>query len=254
MNHNDTTSKLSLVSANDETAVSDMTLGMKAHAMIRNDIIAGFYRPGQALRLELLKKRYGISFSPIREALNRLQAEKLVVTSSSRGFKVKPVSIAEMWDAINARVLIESEALRLAIAKQDKDWQVHIMQAYHALRLAQRERPEVGSMSDECYERLESKHWDFHRTLISKCDSEWLMGYANQLYSHTERYRRPSLTQVGRRSGRDIDGEHLALLDAALAGDSKLACDLLASHYRETGFWIQDILERQQNSAEVGVD
>ena len=253
MDHNDTTSTLSLVPATDQ-AVSEMTLGVKAHAMIRNDIIAGFYKPGQALRLEVLKERYGISFSPIREALNRLQAEKLVVTSSSRGFKVKPISIAEMWDAINTRVLIESEALRLSIAKGEKNWQLQLMQAYHALRLTQRERPEAGCMSDECYERLEPKHCEFHKALISGCNSEWLTGYASQLYRHTERYRRPSLTQVGRRMGRDIDAEHLALVDAALAGDNKLACDLLANHYRETGFWIQDILERQQGTADVEVD
>ncbi|WP_323985688.1 GntR family transcriptional regulator [Pseudomonas canadensis] len=251
MNHNDNTSLLSLVSAGDVLGQGDLTLGVKAHTLIRNDIISGFYKPSQALRLEVLKERYGISFSPIREALNRLQAEKLVVAAPSKGFKVKPISTPEMWDAINTRVLIECEALRLSIASNDKAWQMEVMKAYHSLRLTQRERPTSDCISGGCYEALEAKHSDFHRTLISACGSEWLMGYASQLYSHTERYRRPSLMQVGGDSARDIDAEHLALVDAALAGDANLACELLANHYRETGLWIQKILEQSSGATEV---
>jgi DNA-binding GntR family transcriptional regulator len=77
------------------------------------------------------------------------------------------------------------------------------------------------------------------------------MGYASQLYSHTERYRRPSLAQMRGESARDIDAEHLALVDAALAGDAELACELLAKHYRETGFGIQKILQQQTEVTQV---
>ena len=48
--------------------------------------MSGAFAPGQSLRLELLKQRYGSSFSPIREALNRLRSERMVVSTTSRGF------------------------------------------------------------------------------------------------------------------------------------------------------------------------
>lgn len=254
MNHEDDTFLLSLISPDELLDTGEKTLGGKAYTLIRNDVLSGFYKPGQALRLEVLKERYGISFSPIREALNRLHAEKLVVAAPSKGFKVKPISMLEMWDAIDTRVLIECEALRRSITSNNTVWQTDVMRAYHALRLSQRKRPASNCISGSEYEVLEAKHCDFHRTLISACGSEWLVGYASQLYSHTERYRRPSLMQIGGDSARDIDAEHLALVDAALAGNSNLACELLAKHYRETGFWIQKIQEQSGKAAEIDIN
>jgi DNA-binding GntR family transcriptional regulator len=58
---------------------------------------------------------YGFSFSPVRAALNRLQAEQLVVAAALRGFLVATVSIPQMWDTIETRILIEVEALSRSI-------------------------------------------------------------------------------------------------------------------------------------------
>ena len=89
----------------------EMTLAEQVYRSLRRDIISGALEAGRSLRLEFLKQRYGISFSPIREALNRLHSERLVLTTVSRGFRVAPFSFDEMWDAIETRVLIDCEAL-----------------------------------------------------------------------------------------------------------------------------------------------
>ena len=92
-----------------------MTLAEKAYQYIRRDIVRGGLAPGQPLRMAPMSERYQMGFSPLREALTRLQSERLVVSVALRGFSVAPLSMNEMWDAINTRIHIETEALRLAI-------------------------------------------------------------------------------------------------------------------------------------------
>ena len=54
--------------------IEEITLSEQVYRLLRRDIMSGAFAPGQSLRLELLKQRYGSSFSPIREALNRLRS------------------------------------------------------------------------------------------------------------------------------------------------------------------------------------
>ena len=88
------------------------TLGEAAYQQLRRDIVAGVFEAGKPLRLEALRQRYEFSFSPLREALTRLQSEQLVASTALRGFSVAPLSREEMSDAAETRILIECEALR----------------------------------------------------------------------------------------------------------------------------------------------
>jgi DNA-binding GntR family transcriptional regulator len=195
------------------------TLGETAYRRLHRDILAGVFAPGQPLRLELLKQRYGLSFSPLREALNRLQAERLVVAAALRGFSVAPFSAEEMWDATETRILVECEALCRSIKNGDDDWEAGIVAAFHALDLqARRVKASPGDPTDDDLSSLEIRHQDFHRALIAKCRSRRLLNLAEQLYAETQRYRLPMLT--GRSSvteARDVPLEHRQIMDAALA-------------------------------------
>lgn len=214
-----------------------MTLAEKAYAMIRRDIVSGALPAGQPLRLEALRRRYGAGFSPLREALNRLQAERLVAQAALRGFSVAPISRAEMWDAIETRIIIETQALRRAIARGDDGWEGRILGAFHALsrqvaRMGSQDRP--GSAP---HQALEDRHRAFHRALIDACASPRLLEYAERLQAETERYRLPTLAGEG--ATRDVPGEHRALMEAALARDADQATARLAAHYQRTGMALQ---------------
>lgn len=201
-----------------------MTLADTAYDSLRRDIMRGHLPPGQPLRLEALRSRYDMGFSPLREALNRLQSERLVVSASMKGFIVAPLSLPEMWEAIEARVLVETEALRLSILRGDDVWEAGIVAALHALGLAAaRGEPEA----------LEARHAEFHLSLIAACGSGWLLDFARKLSAATERYRAPVL--AGDTAPRDVQGEHAALAEAALARRADEAPALLAVHYRRTG-------------------
>lgn len=205
------------------------TLAEKAYGALRHDIIRGTYSAGQPLRMADLSARYDMGFSPLREALNRLQAERLVDAVALRGFTVAPLSLAEMEDAIHQRILIESQALRAAIRLGGDDWAGGIVAALYALTLQvarQDAEPDIWE--------LEARHHAFHRALLAACGSPWLLEFFERLYAATERYRIPILLARSSDRGRDIQAEHSALADATLARDADLAVALLAGHYQRT--------------------
>ena len=101
---------------------SQSTLTERAYETLRREIISGRLKPEQPLRLEFLRDTYGFGFSPLREALSRLQSEKLVSQYALRGFKVAAASLAEMFDIIETRIVIESEALQRSIQRGGDDW------------------------------------------------------------------------------------------------------------------------------------
>jgi len=211
----------------------DETLAMVAYRRLRRDIVTGAFAPGQPLRLEVLRQRYGLSFSPLREALNRLQAERLVVAAALRGFSVAPLSTEEMWDATETRILIETEALRRSIERGDDAWEVQIVAAFHALALQAR-RVTSNAANDDEFWLLEARHRDFHHALIASCGSPRLTSLADQLHAETQRYRLPSLAGGSPSAKRDIAREHRDIMEAALGRTPTEAVALLAAHYRRT--------------------
>lgn len=213
-----------------------MTLAEAAYFNLRNDILHGRLIPGQALRLEFLKAQYGLSFSPLREALNRLHAERLVVNDPPRGFTVAPVSPEGMQDVMSVRILIESEALRLSIEKGGDDWETDLVAAFHRLDLQSRRMKEAeGGFADDALMQFETRHHEFHRALLAACGSPRLLALFEQLYAETQRYRLPSFRGEGpTASGRDLSAEHSHIMEAALARQADRAVRLLQAHYSRT--------------------
>lgn len=222
------------------TVLTDATthsLADKAYDLLREDILSGALAPDQPLRLEVLRERYGVSYSPIREALTRLASERLVSQSSQRGFRTVGFSKAEMWDVLRARILIETEALRLSIAEGGDLWEGQLAGALRAFTAsAQR-----ASASVEAEALYEQRHNELHHALISGCNSPVLLRLAQGLFLQSERYRRPHLEARSLDSASVIQ-EHEALCSAALERDSAMAAALLARHYTNTGRFIEGLL------------
>ena len=216
------------------------TLGEAAYQRLRADIVAGQLEAGKPLRLEALRQRYGLSFSPLREALMRLQSERLVLSTALRGFSVAPLSREEMQDATETRILIESEALRRSMRNGDDDWEAGIVAAFHALSLQVERQSRVAGKPDAAdMLAMEERHHQFHRSLIAQCGSPRLLELADQLYVETQRYRLPSL--VGKVTGkrrRDVSAEHQEIMEATLRRSDD-ATRLLAEHYRRTAAIIE---------------
>lgn len=195
---------------------------------IRADIISGALEPGARLGVERLKDLYGVGASTIREALSLLSADALVVVEGQRGFRVSELSADDLQDLSNARLLLESHALRQSIALGDDDWEAAVVAAYHRLsRATQRLRDGVDGAFDE----WETRNREFHEALVSRCNSSWILSMLETLNRHSERYRRVALAA---NTPRDVQSEHTALMDAALARDADRAVSILADHVMTT--------------------
>jgi len=218
-----------------------MTLADRCYTQIRQDIVTGTLPPGEPLKMDLLKEKYGVGFSPLREALNRLQSDRLVTLASARGFRVSPISLAEMWDTVHTRILIETDALKRSMRLGDDKWEVGIVSSLHALTLQASRVAAFGrAPSNEEVLALEERHSAFHKALISGCQSQWTLSFAEKLYVDTERYRFPVLMNQGIPHERNLNEEHTRLADAVTARDEKTAVELLKNHLMKTG----DTLEK----------
>lgn len=230
-----------IMNGNDDEAE---LLSRVAFERMREDIISGALEPGQPLRLSHLKERYGIGFSPLREALNQLRVEQLVTSSSNRGFRVSTISLEQMWDTIRTRVLIEGEAFASAIAHGDDGWESNIVKSFYSLDKIRTRESNSPENSESMAALTELRHREFHKSLIAACDSDLLLHLSNNLYMLTERYRRPLLAQNlhAADGSRDPHNEHRALMDAALDRDINAARSMLESHLTNTGKFIEKML------------
>src|SRR5215467_13805791 len=84
-----------------------------AYAQLRDWIIDGVLVPGEALRDEALADALGMSRTPVRDALQRLENEGLVVTTSNRRTSVSPVTLKQARDIYPITMTLEALALRL---------------------------------------------------------------------------------------------------------------------------------------------
>lgn len=200
-----------------------------AYATLRHDILDGTLAPGLKLRFEMLRERYGVGASTLREALTRLVGDALVTSEEQRGFRVAEVSLDDFADLTRARKLIEVEALRQSILFGDDAWEGALVGAFHRLSKVEEK---LADGQPQLRDEFEERNRDFHFTLIAACPSRWLKHMHGILFQQSERYRRISL--AAKFADRDVHAEHKAVLEAALARDVDLACRLEAEHIDKT--------------------
>ena len=156
--------------------------------------------------------------------------ERLVTAVGQRGFRVAPLTSADVLDTINTRVVVEREALARSIATGGIEWETDLVAAYHSLS-----RIPIPHKAEPHADVWAQHHRRFHMALLAACGSSWLLELAGLLFDHAERHRvirartvpEPKLT-------RDIAAEHKEILAATLARKSKAAVQALERHYRAT--------------------
>ncbi|MNF24154.1 HTH-type transcriptional repressor CsiR [compost metagenome] len=207
---------------------------------MKKSIICCELAPGEKLKVAELSKSYGLSSSPIREALNRLAQEGIVEANENKGFRVTELSLDDFREITRLRCLLESEALADAIAHGDDTWEANVLGAFHRLGLIEKKLGKVAVVLDDDWAQ---RHKAYHFALFSACPSPLLLRMIDSLFDRAERYRRFSaLHRTGERRKGD---EHKQLMDAALARDSEKAVELLKRHINGTLVHTGEALSRQ---------
>ena len=213
-----------------ESTKGARTIAEWVYRRLRDDIVHLRLEPDQPLRFDFLRDRYGVGVSPLREALTRLAAERMVVAIGQRGFRVAPISAAEAIDLLRARILVESEALEQSIARGDLAWEAALNAAFWRLSRTPVPRGDASGNREWA-----DAHRGFHRALLEASGSPWLLTFAELLFEQAERYRMLRVARTPRADlYRDVTAEHEELLRAALARDAEKAKAALALHYTRT--------------------
>lgn len=193
---------------------------------LKRDLLRGLHEPGSRLQVEATAQRYGVSTNPMREALNRLAAERMIDRVDQRGFSVPPLSLEQFRELVKTRCWLEGLALRESMANATETWEDGIVLAEH--RLAR--TPFVHGSSDGGADNSawEDRHRLFHLALIANCGSRWMLRFCEELMDQAERYRYMSF------GARDSLAEHRLIAEAVLGGDPDLAVERLTAQYQLT--------------------
>jgi GntR family transcriptional regulator, carbon starvation induced regulator len=202
------------------TAVAPATRSEWAEDRLRQAILRGEFRPGQRLHASDLAERWDVSATPLREAFQRLAGEGLVELLPQRGARVSELAADEAARIYELRLLLEPLALRQSIEASDDQHRGEIRAAFAAFSSAQ-----------STLEGVEA-HAAFHRILLSRCPSIWLLRFTAQLADASRLYQVASVGSGD--GGRHPRVEHEALRDAAISGDIDACVGLQEQHLRRT--------------------
>lgn len=195
-----------------------ISLADQVFEKLESDIIAGVYPRGEVLTELKLVEQLNVSRTPIREALRRLEQERLI-RDSGKGSVVLGITLEDLEDIMDIRLRCEGLAAYYAAKNRTPE---------DARRLRQ-----LSELQDFYFEKGDFDHLreiddEFHESIYEISGRAVLMDTLRPLHRKTQRYRRSSFSIPARRQ-KSIN-EHKAICDAICDGDAALAEQLVSRH------------------------
>jgi len=185
---------------------------------LRDQILRGEIEPGTKLRQAEIAKRFGLSITPVREAITMLQAEGLVIVNPHRAAVVFRASVREVSEYYEIRENLESLAVAKAIPRMDAPRLEYLQQLIDKMRQA--DGKEWHDLNDE-----------FHHSLYEPSDNKQLCDMIVNIRNSSSPYFHMFLERHSDRfSDHRADDEHQAILDACKEGDIETAKSQVAAH------------------------
>ncbi len=198
----------------ENTSLSD-----RVFETLEEEILTGVLQSGETVSENKLSARLGVSRTPVREALHRLEQEGLVSNDPGKGAVILGVTKQDLLDIYEIRLRIEGLAARLA-AQSITESQIASMR-----ELVELQEFYAAKGDSERIRDLDSR---FHSMIYSFCTSRVLADTLRGLHHRIERFRRMSVVDSERASR--TSHEHSAIIEALAAHDSDSAERLLIEH------------------------
>ena len=207
---------------------------------IRNEVSSGILKPGDQLEVTALAERFGVSRTPIREAIRTLVESGVLETRPRKGSFVRVLSAKQLLDLFQVAAELEGMACRLA-----------------ALSLTKKNVDAIESGLAKCTQAAEFQNnveyamanLDFHTAIHNASGNDWLIEQLRQLQINLNSYRTMPY-EIRGRLNKSTD-EHKIICDAILSGDGEHACNLMRDHMMLQGKRLPSIiasLEQQKNN------
>lgn len=198
--------------ANSGRNVLSITVHDRIRELIRKRVLAS----GQVIIEQRLAEKLGVSRTPLREALQRLEGEGLIRKNSGRSYMIRNVGLQEYIQSLKMRHLVEPAAAALSVGRIPRD-DLNAVQA------------EIETLHDEKPEHTQA-HWDsddnLHRLYGKNCGNAVMFDIIERLRVTTRLYE---ITDITQRVQDDYD-QHIEILDALEAGDAVRARAAVAAH------------------------
>jgi DNA-binding GntR family transcriptional regulator len=198
------------------------------HVEIRQRILTGAFEPGSLLNQESLAADLGVSVTPVREAVRRLEAEGLLSFEAHKTVIVAPLSRVELQELYDVRLQLDPHAARLAATRADEEVLTEIE------RLA-RTPPELDVITQLARNR------EFHRLIYAASGNATLTEILDRLWERTDRYRVVLLRRTGDALAADQD--HLAIAAAMSSRDGRGVARLIREHIVTARAIIEETLD-----------
>lgn len=218
--------------------IESVQLGDQTIEAIRSAIITGELTPGAPLRDRQLAEELGVSRTPVREALHRLEAAGLVEPRGRSGWAVTRFTKQDVRELFQLRMLLEPVGLE-ALAEDPDDDRIQAIAGFFTAY----EHPIAA-------ERYAEYFWhddDFHRTIVSCSGNRRISSFYAVMNAHINRGRHFLYGATAGRVEETLD-EHREIVDAVIDRDFGRARSALLSHLR-TG---EELMLRQLAKADPG--
>lgn len=194
---------------------TDATLKEKAYKALRQMIVSCALPPGKMLNERELVEQIGVSRTPIREALHRLEMENLVTIVPQRGAFVCEITAQVIQDIYQLREMLEPQLIRMAT----EDMSEPVLRDFRTAFLA---------LQPDDFDELARIDNVFHLAVVDRSGNAYLRQLMDNMYAQNERIRY-HLTRLPRRLQETV-AEHVGIIDAMLARKPEEAADQMREH------------------------
>ena len=213
------------------------SLTLVAYEALKGEILGNGLRAGDPLPLDRFVRELGLSRTPLREAILRLEKEGLVEVRPRMGTFVSHLNLREIQEMYQVRRELEGLAARLTAARVSAE------------RLAEVEkeltRHKLTGKVD--HRALSEAGQALHALIVEACGNQVLARFIRSLQDHFTRFRRLSLALPEKIIA--SHREHLAILAALKARDGELAEQLVHEHFDHAGrTLLENLLHHDQHT------
>jgi DNA-binding GntR family transcriptional regulator len=195
------------------------TVQERVYAVLRARLMRGGFEPGQKLKIADLAEALGTSAMPVREALNRLAAERAIESMPNRSVRVPALSRECLQDLMEARFAVEG----LAVARAASNMTVETLTSLRQLIVAQTETD-----AEHVSEGSAEQNRTFHFTIYRQSGSTVLPPIIESLWLQFGPYLRVASERFDGRDGRGTNF-HVEIVEALSRGDGESARAALES-------------------------
>jgi len=223
--------KLSKVNFNDYKPLRDVIFNT-----IREAIIAGELKPGERLMEVQLAEKMGVSRTPVREAIRKLELEGLVEMEPRKGAHVAEVSVKDIMDVLEVRASMDALATSLAaqrITPEEVKELKHIFSQF------------VTNVEKENVNGTIKKDVEFHDVIYRASRNDKLLQISNSLREQVQRFRVIYLKGYG--STNDVIKEHEQIIEAITTNNIEMAQAIAYDHIRKQEETIIKAINRSSN-------